>query len=95
MAFWKYDLYPYLLHGEINEKIMPLLSKNRLCYYIDSYQGYYCPEFIVPIKEGRILGNLIDELKNKERLAQKRLREEYVDHLHRILKENEVDYKVK
>jgi hypothetical protein len=95
MAFWKYDLYPYLLYGEIDEKQPTKLWKNKICYYISSYQGYYAPEFILPVKQGQILANLLDELKSQKRNAEKRLLDEYIEHLNRILKENNVDYKSK
>ena len=95
MAFWKYDLYPYLLCGEINERQPSKLWKNKLCYYVDSYQGYYAPEFILPIKEGKILKNYLDELKRQKKIAMDKLQVEYIEHLNRILKEQEVEYVVK
>lgn len=94
MAFWKYDLYPYLLHGEIDEKQPTRLFKGKIGYYISSYQGHFIPEFILPVKEGRILGNLLDELKRQKRNAEKSLLDEYKEHLNRILEENNLEYKV-
>lgn len=92
IAFWKYDLYPYLLWGEIDTKFFPKLWKNKLTYYIPSYQSYMAPVFILEGKAGEIMGNYLERLMQDKRNAIKKIDEEYKEHLKRVLKENGVDY---
>jgi hypothetical protein len=92
VAFWKYDLYPYLLWGEIDLKFPPKLWKNRLTYYVPTYQSYMAPVFILEGKDGDVLCNYLERLRQDKRNAIKRIDEEYKEHLKRVLKENRVDY---
>lgn len=92
IAFWKYDLYPYLLCGEIDLKFSPKLWKNRLTYYIPSYQSYMCPEFILEGKNGDNVENYLKRLRQDKINAIKRIDEEYDNQLKRVLQENGIDY---
>lgn len=91
MMFWEYDLFPYLLWGEIDNKVPEMLWKGKITYYVESYQSYFCPSFILPIKEGQILANLLIELKRQKKLEISKIDEEYNTRQKRILLENGVD----
>lgn len=71
IAFWKYDLYPYLLSGEVDLKQLPKVWKGKMAYYIPSYSGYYCPEFMLEGKAGDELTNRLKELCQQKRDADK------------------------
>lgn len=92
IAFWKYDLYPYLLWGEIDTKFPPKLWKNKLTYYIPSYQSYMAPVFIMEGEDGEIMGNYLYRLKQDKCNAIQKINDEYKNHLKRVLSENEIDY---
>jgi hypothetical protein len=63
-AFWSYDLFPFILHGEITSvRTAPLSGDNRV--EIKSYgKGYWFePLFCLPEKEGRELAQTLDSVK--------------------------------
>ncbi len=93
MVFWPYDLFPYLLYGEASTKVPEKIIGDGVIYYVESYQGFASPSFVLPKKDGENLANLIDELKRQKKLAQKNLDEEYEEHLDRILGEYGVSRK--
>jgi len=69
MAFWEYDLFPYLIWGEISTKVGERVSGGVVSYYIESYQGYVRPLFVLPLKEGKKLATQIDKIKHDKRKA--------------------------
>mgnify|MGYP001564615327 CR=1 FL=1 len=59
-AFWKYDLFPYILGGEIK------LIKDNGWVEIKGYDGFCFRQIkIVSLKEGLEIYNKLEELKNK------------------------------
>jgi hypothetical protein len=54
-AFWRYDLYPYVLGAPITA------MDNDGKVYVPSYQGWVVPFKLMPLKKGR---DLLDALKN-------------------------------
>ena len=91
MAFWKYDLFPYLLWGEVDDKIPDKLWKGKIAYYIPSYQGHFVPQFILPIKEGVELGKQIDELKRLKKIEDRYVYDKYMKKLKQTLLESGVE----
>ena len=63
-AFWKYNQYPYLLGGKINNTFSPIKEKSeKNQYYIDDYMCYFKCEFTLPDKTGK---KLLNEIKNSK-----------------------------
>lgn len=79
MAFWKYDLFPYLLWGEIHS-IGPCGS-----VYIESYKRSFKPEFILPIEDGQKLSEQLADLRANKTLEITKIDTEYKNKLRKIL----------
>lgn len=56
-AFWRYDQYPYVLGAPVTK----MDDEGRV--YAPSYQGWFTPIKIVPLKKGK---ELLDALKNHD-----------------------------
>jgi len=78
IAFWHYDLFPYLLSGEVSG------FTGKGLVYIEKYQGTFKPLIVLPIKEGTTLQNEIDTLTKEYYSALSQLKTEYSDKLKKI-----------
>lgn len=81
MAFWKYDLFPYLLWGEVSNKHNEWIKDGVVLYYVEAYQGYIRPLFMLPLKEGKELSAKIEKLKHDKRKADNDIYTKYVNML--------------
>jgi hypothetical protein len=68
VAFWKYDIYPYVLYGSV-EKINPESGQ----VYVPTYQGWFNPLAIYPYEKANeviaTLNNLVEKHKDRIRAA--------------------------
>lgn len=69
-AFWRYDQYPYVLHGEVAE------MKDDGGVTLKSYAGMYVkPLLLLPLGSGRQVGEQIDKLRADYKEAKLKLKE--------------------
>lgn len=80
IAFWNYDLFPYLLFGEFTEY-------KGVTVYVPSYQGYFTPVFTIEKQKGSELAVDINDLAFKRQEAVKELNEKYNKELGNLLSE--------
>lgn len=66
IAFWSYDLYPYLLSGSVSR-----IDGDRV--YVDSYSGWFRPKFLLPDTEGAELAAHLKRLEREYKDAKKKL----------------------
>lgn len=69
-AFWKYDLFPYVLGGEVTD-----INDDGLVY-IESYQARFRPILILPFEKGKKINQEIEKIKNSYDNEFKKLRKE-------------------
>lgn len=82
--FWPYDLYPYFLYGVSSEE---KISDGHVLYYIESYQGFVKPSFVLPIQEGEALAKALEELRSNKRRAEKTIHDEFMRLLNSEIKQ--------
>lgn len=85
MAFWKYDLFPYILCGEVDEKHS---TGDKL--YIPSFQGMVSRPgllFTLSIVDGKKLEESIRKIKIERRREERELHEKYMSLLNDALGE--------
>lgn len=58
IAFWKYDSFPFLLHGEVEE------VKTRGLVSVKKYGSLFRPTIILPENEGKAFIETLEELTN-------------------------------
>lgn len=74
-AVWAYDLYPYLLCGQIGDHPnapdrVPAVKKGARgqdVVYVPSYQAHFTPLFCVSAEDGPVVKAEIDRLRAKDR----------------------------
>lgn len=81
VAFWRYDLYPYILGGEATE------MDDRGYVHVPSYQGRFKPIKILPYEPGMKLLEKLKELEAEYKNAQADLRGEWENKLERVMPE--------
>ena len=74
MAFWKYDLFPYMLWAEVNDKIV---SPEKDAVYVDAYQGFVKPVFVLNNADGKLLSERLASLKSEKREIDTAISERY------------------
>jgi hypothetical protein len=79
MAFWKYDLFPYLLWGEVGS-----INKDGLAY-IPSYQGSVKAVLILPLEQGRDLADKLERFKIDRLLCIERINVDFRTGLGKLL----------
>jgi hypothetical protein len=72
-AFWKYDLYPFVLSGTVTS-INPV---SKLVKTKQFGESSFQPVFILPDEEGDRVAERLSELEQEYRWAKTRLEEEY------------------
>lgn len=84
-AFWKYDLFPYMLSGEIESRCGSKYPGKEY-YCIKGYGNghYFKPFLIVRGKKGEKLKNEVDNLRNEYRLAEIELKNNFKDRLRKM-----------
>lgn len=70
IAFWKYDLYPYMLGGKYTEVKKDLV-------YVPSYQGWYKPTLVLDDERGKRLLETLKSLEKRYKEESKDLLETY------------------
>lgn len=74
-AFWNYDLFPYMLWAEVDEKHS---SDNKL--YVPDYQGYVSnAKFVLYESTAKLLIKRLEELKRMKRIEKTALDDKYKD----------------
>lgn len=63
-AFWRYDLFPYCLGGEVSE----ILDDGRV--YVPKYQGHFRPCYLTSLEEGKELLKKLMDLRELQRQTQ-------------------------
>lgn len=79
MAFWEYDLFPYLCWGEIE------YIRSDGLVYASKYRGTFRPLLILPIKDGETLAMKIKKVANDEKAAHLVHHAEFARKLHDVL----------
>jgi hypothetical protein len=80
MAFWKYDLYPYVLSGECDEIVQDGFVRPK------GYGGSrFKPLFILPLEQGAELRDLLNALINGYYGEKRVLHSKYHDKLKKLL----------
>jgi hypothetical protein len=87
MAFWDYDIYPYVLCGEVS--CFPARRSHEMHYYslvkIKEYgHSTFKPFLLLPLEEGIALKQQLETLKNDFRIEQTRLRAKFSTKLNAI-----------
>jgi hypothetical protein len=72
-AFWKYDLFPYILGGEVRD------IDDRGLVYIEAYQGRFKPILILPLEKGLAIKKELNNLEREFRTKTKELRQEMLE----------------
>ena len=70
-AFWKYDLFPYLLGGIVSK------MNERGMVYIESYQSWFRPIIILPHESGEKIMKQLSELEKEYNKEKQQLLETY------------------
>jgi hypothetical protein len=83
-AFWKYDMFPYLLYGEIDEKETKKID-GKIHYYVPSYQGYVKPSFSLAGKEGEKMCESLQSLRAEYRQQKEILHISFMAKLNAVL----------
>lgn len=73
IAFWHYDLYPYLLWGTIDSNV----EDNLAIYHVQEYNFYVQPEFILENKDAQKLISKLNILKENRDNSIKAMRDTY------------------
>lgn len=70
-AFWRYDLYPYVLGAEISR------MNDKGNAYAPSYQGWFTPIKVMPARAGKALYERIEQMRAEHRAARSALDAEW------------------
>lgn len=85
-AFWKYDMFPYLLWGEIDEKETKKID-GKIHYYIPSHQGYIRPQFSLGGKMGEEMCEALRLLRAEYRREKEVLHNTFMEKLNTVLRD--------
>ena len=77
-AFWKYDLYPYLLGGAVSH-----MDYDRV--YVESYQGWFKPIFLLQAESGKQILDGLKQLDREYAAAKKDLHDDFLEKRRRLL----------
>lgn len=72
-AFWKYDLYPYVLGAPAS------IMKRQGEVYVDSYQAWFYPILLLPIESGELLQKKLVQLEKEYDKAHQDLEKKFCD----------------
>ena len=86
IAFWTYDLYPFTLWGEINEKrVHPYDARLK---YIPSYQSYFEPFLVLNKDAAQELIKELKELESEYNKENKKIKDLFRAKLIEVIPEN-------
>jgi len=85
-AFWRYDQYPYILHGEVvggpNDRGHVQIKGYATPRQDGTYGGgWFRPLWIISDTAGKDLAIQVDELRSEKQDAMKKLHKEFDDKL--------------
>lgn len=72
-AFWKYDLFPYVLGAPASR------MRSNGAVYVGSYQGYVYPILLLPIEDGELLHKRLKQLTKEYSKAHQDLEKKFCD----------------
>jgi hypothetical protein len=76
-GFWKYDLFPFMLGGELTEACPVDKYPGPGFFYCPRYQGWFKPFLVVSEKDGLAMKAKLDALTTQYRLEQEKLLEKF------------------
>lgn len=80
-AFWKYDLFPYVLGGEVVE----MRDDGRVLVKGYGPGFWFKPIRLVPVKTGKAIKKKLDEIEARHNKAQKKLKDEAMAEVTKVL----------
>lgn len=82
-AFWRYDLFPYVLGGTVDQ-----MSAKGNVNTIEYGYGYnFTPIKVMPVKAGKTLLAKLMELREEHCAATKKLNDEFMEKVYALLPE--------
>jgi len=81
-AFWRYDLFPYVLGGQVSG------MDDKGLVYISSYQRWFNPIKLLPTDTGKKVSQELRQLELEYSQAKDKLLKEYEDKLEKIMPES-------
>jgi hypothetical protein len=76
MAFWKYDLFPYVLCGKLKK-----IKSNGFVEPVGHQGRSFRPIKILPLEEGKIIKDKIDKIVSEDNLLREKIRKESMSKL--------------
>lgn len=78
-AFWKYDIFPYLLGGEVDtEKPFRQDVNGGDLVFIKSYRGWFRPEFLIEDDEtAKLLMKELDTISSERNAEMEKLKRKF------------------